>query len=194
MTIMRESWNYTDPTNNNHWTNFTDFNFDHHLDDFLEYSGGLCVLAKGAPVVTYAVVLMVLAILATIQNVFILTAMLKYNIFRTPSMLLLAILAVIDLLTGNFEFRVVNYSEISRILSQKSQKSPKKGKNPGKSRKDSQIPYDFRWSYLTFYLSSNQYFVEHRTECVLYSIYFGKKINSSLRMRGDPSQGMADSG
>ena len=64
------------------------------------FSGGVCRLESDISVIIYAAVLIILAIIATLENLAVILAIFKYKILRSTSMVLLGILGVVDLVTG----------------------------------------------------------------------------------------------
>ena len=64
-------------------------------------TGGLCSLKTTEAVYAYAIFLTLLALVATIENIIVLLVMYKNPVLRTPSILILGILALLDLVTAS---------------------------------------------------------------------------------------------
>jgi len=82
--INNTSWNHT--------TNVTYYPY--------HFTGGLCRLETPAAVYGYAILLTALALIATIENIVVLWVMYRQPVLRQPSILILGVLALVDLITA----------------------------------------------------------------------------------------------
>lgn len=65
-----------------------------------DWSGGLCGIPNTTGIHVYTTMLILLAIVSTVENLVVIIIICKNKVLRTPSLLLLGILAGIDFLTG----------------------------------------------------------------------------------------------
>jgi hypothetical protein len=63
--------------------------------------GGLCHLDGATAIYSYTVALILVAIISTIENLVVIIVIFRYKVLRTPSLICLGPLAVIDLITGS---------------------------------------------------------------------------------------------